>query len=117
MNAFVNGYVGLMLLIIPVSISEGRGDLSRYVFPLCYTLQHIITEGVAFMLMQKGCGVEAASRAFQYSFIWGIITYFLVQMWHSSDDSTSIVVRIIWSGTLAIFFFSFGSFRCHVCML
>jgi hypothetical protein len=50
------------------------------------------------MLMQKGCGLGAARKAFRYSFVWGMMTYFLMQLWYSTEHVVSIVFHVVWSG-------------------
>lgn len=104
LNVICNAYIGVLLLFVPVSITGDSRDISRYLYPLSYSLQHFIIEGVAFMLMQKGCGVGAAKRAFGYSFVWGLVTYFLMQMWYSTDHVTSIVFHVLWSVCMLVFF-------------
>ena len=104
LNVICNAYIGVLLLFVPVSITGNSTDISLYLYPLSYSMQHFIIEGVAFMLMQKGCGVGSAKKAFRYSFLWGILTYVLMQMWFSTDHATSIVFHVLWSVCMLLFF-------------
>lgn len=104
LNVLCNAYIGVLLLVVPVSIGDSNSDISRYLYPLSYSMQHFLIEGVAFMLMQKGCGVAAAKNAFIYCSGWGVMTYALMQMWYSTDHITSIIFHMIWSGFMLVFF-------------
>lgn len=104
LNVICNAYVGLLLLFVPVSITDNSSDISRYLYPLSYSIQHFLIEGVAFMLMQKGCGKGAARKAIRYSFVWGVLTYALMQAWYSTEHLASIVFHVTWSIFMLVFF-------------
>lgn len=51
---------------------------------------HVVLEGLALFLMQKGAGARAYRRALKYSLVWGAFTFclILVQEWMRSSPVT-----------------------------
>eukprot|EP01037_Dinobryon_pediforme_P045008 gene45008-57206_t len=75
-NALVNIYVGFVTLTFDYRrLGEASLNGQLYAFSVMYGVQHVVTEGVAFMLMQKGVGINAATRSLRYAAVWGIVTF------------------------------------------
>ena len=77
-NAIVNIYIGIITLTLSVSPYEisnisNWGIINAYCF--MWAAQHAITEGVAFLLMQKGLGRHAAKQTLKLMTVWFIITW------------------------------------------
>lgn len=103
-SALSNAYIGILFMFIPVRINGSDSDASEYLYPIAWSIQHFVIEGIAFMFMQKGCGIGAARRAVWYSFVWAGVTYFLMQLWYSTTGIASITFHLIWSGFMLVFF-------------
>lgn len=69
LSALSNAFIGFLMLFVPVEITgddtHNNLSISVLLYPLAWGLQHFVVEGVACMLMQKGCGVGAARAAFR----------------------------------------------------
>lgn len=96
-TAFSNAFIGFLFLVVPVKITNGDDDASEYLYPIAWAIQHFVIEGIAFMFMRKGCGVDAARQTFRYAAVWALITYFLMQIWYSTSHIVSITFYLIWS--------------------
>lgn len=142
-NALVNISVGLVTLLFDLhpfddqqirnddrydddSYDKTRSLVSIYVFAVLWAIQHVVVEGVAVLLMQKGVGVHAATRSLKLALIWGSITLLsqigIYQLNHlhrldqENDDDTntsgggsvylslSFSINIIWQSSLLIFY-------------
>lgn len=101
---FVNMFTGLLILVTDYH-AEGEWTISNFLFTAAVTMQHMVCEGIAFMLIQKGCGVYAFKTAAYYAFIWGAVTYlFLVYSLFRLDGSYEIFS--IWNALLLLFYLS-----------
>lgn len=75
-NAAVNLYFAAVELY-----AAGPDDNQNYplqykiMISLGYAGQHMVVEGVAFLLMQKGLGSFAAYRASQQACLWGLVVF------------------------------------------
>ena len=109
LSALSNAFMGILMLTIPVEItgSDAHENISITVllYPLAWALQHFVVEGIAFMLMQKGCGVGAATTAFRQALLWALVTFILQAGVYSSDHHTSIIIKLAWSSLPLAFFF------------
>jgi hypothetical protein len=62
--------VGITILLVPLDMYDSNTWTSSAAVSMGWALQHVVTEGVAFLLMQYGCGWEAAKRSFAYASVW-----------------------------------------------
>lgn len=109
LSALSNAFIGFLMLFVPVEITgENTHDnlsISVLLYPLAWALQHFVVEGVACMLMQKGCGVGAAKTAFKQSLLWAFVTFVLqTGVYSSSKHNTAMVYQVSWSALLLVFF-------------
>lgn len=76
-NAAVNLYVFFIAITFTFQPYQNGADVDAWAFSTMWTLQHIIIEGVAFLLMEKGIGKRANKRTAQKLIIWATITFFI----------------------------------------
>jgi len=62
-SAISDIFVGIAILFIRVDPGEENVLSSAIILGICYGLQHFVLEGIAFALMQYGCGYQAAKFA------------------------------------------------------
>lgn len=92
------------ILILTTDYKVGR-DWSRdsFMFSFAIALQHVVSEGIAFMLMQKGCGYFAFKKAGCCAMLWGGVCYvFLV--YTSFHDEGAFIVFMVWNICLWVFY-------------
>ena len=65
-SAISDMFVGLSLVFIRVVPGEKNMLTSSIILGICYGLQHFVLEGIAFALMQYGCGYQAAKYAARF---------------------------------------------------
>lgn len=71
-------YAGVFFFA-PIDLYDSNPWSTAILHTLAWTFQEIVIEGVAFLLMQYGCGNEAAKRAGFYSFLW-VILFLLIYL-------------------------------------
>lgn len=110
-NAIVNIYIGIITLTLSVSPYElsnisNWGIINAYCF--MWAAQHAITEGVAFLLMQKGLGRHAAKQTLKLMTVWFIVTWvdkIIVYLLLSKDKTgAALFFQSLWEMTLFIFY-------------
>jgi hypothetical protein len=72
-----------------------------------YAFDHFVIEGIAFIMMQYGCGYQAASRSAVWALWWAVITFFaqLVVFKQGSDTTEAKLSQISWN-VLQVAFYS-----------
>lgn len=101
-SALSSAFIGLLMLLVPVEITgeEAHDNLqiTRLLYPLAWGLQHFVVEGVAFMLLQKGCGMGAGRKAFRMSLSWAVVTFVMqCGVYSASSHSTSVIFQVIYA--------------------
>lgn len=105
-NAFVNLYIGLICFAFdfhPYGGEGSRGD--RWTFATMWALQHLVVEGVAILLMQKGLGINAARKAFKRAFAWGLWTLFVQISIYNTRHEVAFALNLSWNAMLFAFYF------------
>jgi hypothetical protein len=63
-------FYAAVFFFTPISLYDSNPWGPAIIYSLALTFQEIVIEGVAILLMQYGCGNEAAKRAGLYSLLW-----------------------------------------------
>ena len=77
----------------------------KIVYSVTFAVQHFILEGIAVMLLQRGCGIYAARVAGKYSALWSVLSFL---SFFSSFSSNSIVANwgfYLWNVAIVLFYF------------
>ena len=71
-----------------------------------YGFDHFVLEGIAFVMMQYGCGYKAAKRSAIWASWWGIVTFFaqLVNFKRGGDTPEGMISLISWNVIQLIFY-------------
>jgi hypothetical protein len=104
-SAFTSLSVALVILFVPVDLTSRNDSNARWLYPAVFTLQHIVLEGVAFLLMQKGCGKYAAWNASKMMAIWAILTLAANVIGYSPGFKVSIAALLTWDASILVFYF------------
>ncbi len=78
---------------------------SVFVFSIIWSLQHFCLEGVAFMLMQKGLGINSAKTVLIRALAWGVVTFIVQVVINKSLSLTSLMGDLAWSFVMLVFYF------------
>mmetsp|Transcript_3268 Transcript_3268/g.5093 ORF Transcript_3268/g.5093 Transcript_3268/m.5093 type:complete len:918 (-) Transcript_3268:180-2933(-) len=97
--------VGLLIILVPTEYRENASTLAFSLYPIAYAIQHMVLEGVAFLLMQHGCGSHAAFVSIRYTLVWCAVTLMCMYIYYASIPTLSPVVYCLWSLTLIGFYF------------
>ena len=91
---------------LQVTVEDSNTVNASLYLAAVYGFQHIVLEGVAFLLMQYGCGIQSRRNAAKWSCCWGAIT-FVCQYIVYRHGITSIGVQAvdgIWSMIQIVFY-------------
>lgn len=109
-NAFVNLYTGIITLTLSISPYEltSLGNWG-YIYGYClmWALQHAVTEGVAFLLMQKGLGKHAGKQTLKWMLMWFLITLGIkLAVYKYADENVyvSFSFEAVWEIALFVFY-------------
>lgn len=103
-SAFVNIYNGVITALVPANPLGDNGFLVSAVYASIWGLQHAVLEGIAFLLMQKGCGQHAASRAFKMAIGFGSYTFVVFFFCFSTVGTIQKVLELSWDFICWLFF-------------
>lgn len=105
-NAIVNVYVGCITILFDLrSFGDHKINNQLFAFSVMYGVQHVVTEGVAFMLMQKGVGWNAAKRSLKYAVLWGIVTFVCYSIEYSGTNiHAQTFFGCLWNVALLLFY-------------
>lgn len=81
LSVAVNTFSGILVILAPLHRAGQNTALTSALFAFVWAMQHGVLEGVAFLLMQKGCGQHAAKRVRFLSMWW--ISFVFVLMFCS----------------------------------
>lgn len=76
----------------------------KIVYSATFAAQHFILEGIALMLLQRGCGVYAAKVAGKYSAIWTVLSFL---SFYSSFSKNSVIANwgfYSWNIAIVLFY-------------
>jgi hypothetical protein len=104
MSAFSSFFIGVILIFIPVNVTSSNKGIEIILYPLAWTFQHAVIEGIAFMLMQKGCGAHAAKIAGFRTLIWCAITFVMQMIVYYYGGIISILAQGAWSSIMLVFY-------------
>lgn len=85
-SAFSDVAVASLLVFSALNLSGSNTWPESIVLAISFSFQHFAIEGVAFLLMQYGCGYQAARRAGWLAFAWVLITFGLYLSILQLDD-------------------------------
>eukprot|EP00600_Ochromonadales_sp_CCMP1393_P010984 CAMPEP_0175000894 /NCGR_PEP_ID=MMETSP0005-20121125/2839_1 /TAXON_ID=420556 /ORGANISM="Ochromonas sp., Strain CCMP1393" /LENGTH=1630 /DNA_ID=CAMNT_0016255735 /DNA_START=161 /DNA_END=5053 /DNA_ORIENTATION=- len=78
LSVAVNTVSGMLIIFVPVHRAGHNSIGAAAVFGFLWAMQHAVLEGVAFLLMQKGCGQHAAIRSATWASIWAVFVFLLM---------------------------------------
>jgi len=104
LSVTINITTGILIILVPLRRAGENSIVTSALFALVWAMQHGVLEGVAFLLMQKGCGQHAAKRVRQLSAGW--IAFIFVLMFSSFyyGGVTSTVLSAVRDTMLVIFY-------------
>lgn len=104
-NAAVNAYIGFIALSFDFDPFEKTHDKGAiWGFSLMWALQHVVVEGVAVLLMQKGLGMNGAIRTIKIVSVWGLITLFVQWASYTAVEETSFALDLFWNFVMIFFY-------------
>lgn len=102
--AVVDCFTLLILLIAEVVFPSSLTQLTIISYCLTGACQHVFTEGIAFLFLQKGCGYYAFQRTRVFACYWFILSFFIYYLLYSPYLPLKIIGWLLWL-TIAIFYY------------
>jgi hypothetical protein len=113
MSAFSSFYIGVLLIFVPVNVTRSNDGIEALLYPLAWSFQHAVIEGIPFLLMQKGCGKNAAKRAGLQTLLWCLLTFLMQVVVYYYGGMISIVAQGAWSVIILVFYFALWKLPRH----
>ena len=99
-------YQGLLVATVPLQADKANGVLASTLFATSYALSHMVIEGIAFLLMQKGCGQNATIRAGKFTACWGVVTFFVTFAIFRKSQLVAVVLEVLWGLLLIVLYYT-----------
>lgn len=68
----INLFTFILILVVEAHVNDYDAQL---LYCLAIALQHTVTEGIAFIFLQKGCGIYSRKNSQKFAFVWFIISF------------------------------------------
>ena len=104
LSVTVNIISGILVILIPLHRAGDNTLLTSILYGFVWAMQHGVLEGVAFLLMQKGCGQHAAKRTRQWSFVWVSLVFLLMFASFYYGGIVTSILSIIRDTVLVLFY-------------
>lgn len=106
-SAFCNFYSAILYMTLPLNPPLiSNSIVTSFSYAVMWSMVHGVIEGIAFLLLQKGCGKYAAIKAIKLTFIWVIITFVtFFFIFHLNGVFSGAILELIWDFLLLSFFF------------
>lgn len=105
LSVTVNIISGVSVILVPLHRAGENTPATAAIFGFVWAMQHGVLEGVAFLLMQKGCGQHAAKRARMWSFWWISFVFVLMFCAFYYGSVITTVLSAVRDGVLVLFYF------------
>ena len=103
-NAAVNVYTSIIMLTVDQPI-EGGLKFSALMWATFFGLSHMVNEGVAYMLIQKGLGRYTQRKVLRRSIVWGFICFVIRYFTYLRDKEGGMVfILLVWKSAMVLFY-------------
>eukprot|EP01038_Epipyxis_sp_PR26KG_P009397 gene9397-12656_t len=105
LSATADAFIGLTTIFLPLNLSGENPWVFAAVAGFAFASQHFVLEGIAFALMQYGCGYHAIKIAAVWAFGWALVT-FLVETMRYRDYNSMLFfsAEVAWNVLLLLFY-------------
>ena len=76
-SALCSVYSGVVVSLVPLASGEPNTLTASVLYGFMWCFQHGVIEGIAFLLIQKGCGGHATESAGKLTLVWMTITFIM----------------------------------------
>lgn len=105
-SAFANVIASLVTATFPISPITSNPLLPALLYALMYAIQHYVIEGIAILLMQKGCGYYAEFNSFRLTLIWTIASFCIMSFIYLVNEVIGVIFEILLDFALFLFYFA-----------
>lgn len=102
-SAICNIYTAGIVTFVPLKATGDNEGLTSVLYATMWTLEHGILEGIAILLMRKGCGMQAVIKAGKITGLWMIETFVVFLIVFKVQGVVSETLQLLWD--FQIFFF------------
>jgi hypothetical protein len=97
---FANISSGIMSIFVLRSLEQANSLSASLAFGISYGLSHFALDGIAFLLIQNGCGSVSMARATYSALLWGTTTMIIMTFrFHSSLYGIGFWLQLAWEST------------------
>jgi hypothetical protein len=104
-SAFADYYTAIIIFFVKFDMFDQNMIYKSFLVALMLASQHFVIEGIAFLLMQYGCGSQGTRYAAYRAGGWGLLTFvvYLSVLRRGNKIGTGIV-HLIWQIALIAFY-------------
>lgn len=103
-SAFTSVYSGVIVVFVPVNPTGTNTWTVALAYGLRRGFQHCVTEGIAFMLLQNGLGINTAKKVLVWSLIWSAITFVVTFLSIYGASITTLTLEVMYDFVLLAFY-------------
>lgn len=96
--------VGLIVVFISYDAYQSNSWPTAIAVSSMWCVQHWVIEGIACLLLQYGCGMQAVRKAIYSSSVWAFFTFCCYIFAVRQGGDISIVVTFVWHFAIFIFY-------------
>jgi len=96
--------VGLIVLFISYDTYQSNSWPTTIAVSIMWSAQHFVIEGIACLLLQYGCGMQAVRKAIFGSSIWAFFTFLCYVYAIRHGGHAAIVITFVWHFSILVFY-------------
>lgn len=96
--------VGLIVLFISYDTYQSNSWPTTIAVSFMWSVQHFVIEGIACLLLQYGCGIQAVRKAVYGSAIWAVFTFLCYVFATRQGGHVAIVITFVWHFVILVFY-------------
>lgn len=102
-NAIANLYIGFIFMFVAEPTTNDSW-LDCVMWSTIIGIQHMITEGVAYMLLQKGMGRNTQIKVVRRSTLWGLVCFCYGLLTYKFNTLSANIFQITWDSIIVLFY-------------
>ena len=96
--------VGLIVLFISYDSYQSNSWPTTIAVSSMWCVQHWVIEGIACLLLQYGCGMQAVRKAIYSSSTWAVFTFLCYLFAIRQGGHTYIIITFVWHFSILVFY-------------
>lgn len=104
MSASINILYSIVIVFLNFPGADNNELLDSVMYAFIAALQHGVSEGIALLLMTKGCGYRSATKVMYLILVWVSLNWFIFTIFFWKGTIITAVMALIWDFGLMLFY-------------